>query len=447
MSQTPCRILIVEDDPSLNHMLCVQLTRMGHLPEGVTSLKAMRGAIDRGAPDVMFVDMNLPDGSGFDVLEEVEGLCPVVILTAFGSIDQAVRAMHAGAAEYLEKPINSDKVALALARVLNAAEMERDLRYHRAQALKTSGHTVIGDSPETAEMRRLIALYAPADSPVLIRGEGGTGKEMVARALHDTGPRAEARFVPVECEAPDEMQVEAELFGHERGAVPGGDTRREGILELAQGGTIYLNDVADLTPRLQSKLLRVMESGQFRRIGGAQTIQTQVRILAGTRHDLGALQQAGRFRSELLYRLGAFCIKVPPLRKRPGDIAVMARHFIAGRNFMRGSEKTLRVDTLHALMEYDWPGNVRELRNVIERALIMSDADPEIRPEHLALPGADPGRATGDIVLSYDAPPQMEQIRDDYITLLLERFEGNRQLVAQTMGISERTLYRLIGRK
>ncbi|PIE18286.1 MAG: Fis family transcriptional regulator [Proteobacteria bacterium] len=440
----PREILVVEDDTNLNRMLCDQLERLGHKTRGIGSIAALRETVTNGAPDLAFVDMNLPDGDGFAVMEALGGACPVIFLTAFGSVDHAVRAVRAGAADYLLKPVSRDKLEIALSKALTTMDMERHVRFLEDRTRKLQKQTVVGDSPGTAEMRRLIAVYAAADSPVLIRGEGGTGKEMIARTIHETGLRAEGRFVPVECETPDEARLDSELFGHERGAFAGAEERREGLIELAQGGTVYLNDIADLAPRLQAKLLRVMESGQFRRLGGAQTMTADVRIIAGTRRDLERLSIEGAFRSELFYRLNAFTLHVPPLRDRPGDIAALARHFISERSFLRDVDKRLAVDALHALMDYDWPGNVRELRNVVERALIMSGTDLDIRPDHLALPGTVSGGARGGIVLSYPDPPTMEQLRDDYIAQLLQRFDENRSLVAKAMGISERNLYRLL---
>lgn len=437
------QVLIIEDDATLNRLLGEQIESFGYRAICVGSLAAARTAVAEVTPDLFLVDMNLPDGDGFSVMEDLSPDCPVIFLTAFGTVDQAVRAVHAGASDYLVKPVSSQTLDLALKRALATAEMQRDLRFWQDVARRSGKTTIVGDSTETAEMRELIALYSAADSPVLIRGEGGTGKEMIARLIHDSGPRAQGRFLALECEAPDEELAEIELFGRERDET---GQLRAGTLEMASGGTIYLNDIADLAPRLQGRLLRVMESGTFRRMGGAQDIATDLRIIAGTSRDLGAQVEKGQFRSELFYRLNAFQITVPALRDRRADIPVLARHFLSERSFLKGQVKNLSPGALRALMAWDWPGNVRELRNVIERAVILSgDATSDLAPDHLALPGAaGRGGPRKAVTLSYDQPPTLEQLREDYLRLLLERFEGNRSQVAQTMGISERNTYRLI---
>lgn len=440
----PRHIHLIEDDHTLNRLLCEQLRGLGYDVDGFHSLAEARIGAAQRLPQLMLVDMNLPDGDGFAVIEALAPKCPVIFLTAFGSVDQAVRAVHAGAADYLVKPVSSQTLDLALRKAFATVEMERDLRFWQDVARRSSKTTIVGDSPETAEMRDLIALYAAASSPVLIRGEGGTGKEMIARLIHDSGARAGGRFLALECEAPDERLAESELFGQEKEGPDG--LPRAGMLEMASGGTIYLNDIADLSPRLQGRLLRVMESGTFRRMGGAQDIETDLRIIAGTRRDLGARVEDGDFRSELYYRLSAFQITVPALRDRRADIAVLARHFLAERSFQKDRNKQLSPAAVRALMTWDWPGNVRELRNVIERGVIMAGADSDvIGPEHLALP-TTPGQGgpRKAITLSYEMPPSLETLRDDYLRLLLDRYDGNRSRVAETMGISERNTYRLI---
>lgn len=437
------RVLVIEDDATLNRLLADQIGSLGYQVSQAADLASARKLLETAPPDLMLVDMNLPDGDGFAIIEHAPAACPVIFLTAFGTVDQAVRAVHAGASDYLVKPVSSQTLDLALKRAFETAEMRRDLRFWQDAARRSGKTTIVGDSPETEEMRKLIALYSAADSPVLIRGEGGTGKEMIARLIHDSGARARGRFLALECEAPDEELAEVELFGRERDET---GQVRAGMLEMASGGTIYLNDVADLAPRLQGRLLRVMESGTFRRMGGAQDIATNLRIIAGTSRDLGAQVEDRQFRSELFYRLNAFQITVPALRNRRADIPVLARHFLHERSFLKGRTKNLTPGALRALMAWDWPGNVRELRNVIERALIMSGDDvSDLSADHLSLPGAPGvGGPRKAIALSYETPPTLEQLRDDYLRLLLDRFEGNRSQVAQAMGISERNTYRLI---
>ncbi len=275
---------------------------------------------------------------------------------------------------------------------------------------------------------------------MLIEGASGVGKELAARTIHDMSPRAKGRFVPMDCDAAQEQMITAELFGHERHAMPGADYRREGMFEIANGGTIYLNDVDKLPLALQSKILRVMELGQFRRLGGVQNIETDVRIIAATDCDLAPAVAEGRFRSEFYYLLNAFCLRVPALADRKGDIADLATYFL------RGTHKALSDSALSALMAYAWPGNIRELKNVIEHALIMSDSSPLIEPTHLLIGTGPVGDGQVQYRLSYDYEPTLQQLRDDYIAQLLERHGGNRSKVAHALGISERNLYRILSK-
>lgn len=439
------RVLVVEDDKVLNRLLCEQVKRLGYAVSGAHSLAETQQEIAATPPDLMLVDMNLPDADGFNLLEAYGTICPVIFMTAYGAIDQAVRAVHSGAADYLVKPIAAQTFELAVRRAFATADLERDLRYWQSIAQRGSQTDIVGESPDAARLRELITLYAPAETPLLICGEGGTGKELIARLLHDRSPRAGQRFVTFDCDALEDSFAEAELFGVE--PVPGEDaaTRQEGALEIAAGGTVFLNDIAELPLRLQARLLRLLESGGYTRAGGKAVLPANIRIIAATRKDLSAAVADKTFRSELYYRLSAFEISVPPLRMRRADIPVLAQHFLAARQFNRSDEKTLTEAALQALCAHDWPGNVRELQNTIERGIIMSGQDNRIIPEHLALPlTGGGGDARRFISLAYDTPPSLEKLRDDYLRVLLDRFEGNRQKVAQTMGVSERNTYRLI---
>lgn len=447
-SPTQKTVVIIEDDANLNLMLTDQIGELGYTAHGANSRAEARAIVEHVAPDLMLVDMRLPDCDGFDLIEEFSGQCPVIVLTAYGTVDQAVRAVRSGASDYLTKPVSFENLELSLKRAFDTLELERDVRFWQSQAKRSINETIIGKSEKTQQMRGLIELHAAAGSTVLIEGGSGVGKELLARAIHEMSDRAKGRFVPIDCDATQEQLVAAELFGHEKGAYPGADFRREGMLELADKGTIYLGDIAELSLALQSKLLRVMETGRFRRLGGAQDLPADIRIIAATGSDLRALVQAGRFRSELFYRLSAFCIAVPPLCDRREDIPDLVQHFLETRSFHRGLDKRLADESLEILERYEWPGNVRELKNAIERGLIMSGTSAEILPQHLAI-GVDPihaSRAGAEVNLSYEDEPALEQIRDDYIALLLDRHMGNRSKVAGILGISERSLYRAISK-
>ncbi len=442
------QVLVIDDDASLNRLLTDQISRIGFQAHGARSRAEAVAVMETLVPDLMIIDVRLPDGNGLDLLQEFGGRCPIIMLTAYGSVDQAVRAVHSGASDYLLKPVSFQNLELAVQRAFATVELKRDVRYWQSQAQRIADTRISGESQPVEEMRSLISLYAAAGSTVLIEGESGVGKELVARAIHEGSNRAQARFVPIDCDPMQENLTASELFGHEQGAFPGADTMREGMLEVADKGTIFLSDIAEISLALQSKLLRVMETGVFRRLGGAQDMPADVRILAATSRDLGEMVREERFRSELFYRLSAFCIKVPPLRMRRGDVSLLARHFLQSRGFLRGQEKALAPETLEVLEAYSWPGNVRELRNAVERGLIMSGDSAVILPQHVAVSPGGSGIAGGDdsVSLSYPHEPTLDQMRDDYLRLLLARHEGNRHKVAGILGMSERNTYRLINK-
>lgn len=442
----PHQILLVEDDDTLRRLLSDQMERLGYEVASAPNKGEARRLAGSQPPDLILTDMSLPDGDGLELIGELAGACPVIAMTAFGTVDQAMRAVRAGATDYLFKPVSATMLEFALRKVFAMIEMERDLRYLRDEARSKSDATVYGDGRDAEQIRQLVALYSKAESPVLICGESGTGKERVARAIHDTSARSTRRFLPLDTAGAAESNLAVELFGEENDSDRDGPVvSHRGLLEAASGGTVYLNDIARLPLTAQGMLLRLMETGTFRRIGGVRSISADVRVILGTESDLHALVEDGRFRPELYYYLRGLRIDVPPLRERREDIAALAHHFVDNRTFARGMRKSLAPKTLKALMGYDWPGNIRELRNTLERALILSGDAPDLLPEHLALPGRS-GDATGKVVLSYDAPPPIEKLREDYLKLLVERFEGNRVRIAETMGISERNTYRLISK-
>lgn len=452
-SSIPKRILVVEDDTSLNRLLVGHLKQMGHEVVGVTSGEEARAQLKHQVPDLSLMDIRLPDVSGLDLLVEFAPHVPVITMTAYGAVDQAVRAVRTGASDYLVKPVSSEALELAVGRVFATAELKRDVAFWQSQAQRATNGAIIGDSQEMAEVRSLIELYSAAGSSVLIEGGSGTGKELIARALHDASDRADHRFVPIDCDPFQENTIATELFGHEHGAFPGAEARREGMLEFADGGTIYLSDIAEVSQALQSKILRVLETGTFRRLGGADDISTNARIIFATSHDLRDLIEEGKFRSELFFRLSAFRLHVPLLRERGSDVITLARYFLETRSFQRGVDKGFAPETLTALEQYDWPGNVRELRNAIERGVIVSKKSPLIEPHHISFGpgvlGADSGRGSekqAEVVLEFDTEPTLEELRARYLRLLLDRHDGNRRRVADVLGISERNTYRLIPR-
>ncbi len=291
----------------------------------------------------------------------------------------------------------------------------------------------------------MIEAVAPNDITVLIQGESGSGKELVARALHTQSHRAKYNFVAVDCCTLQENLFESELFGHEKGAFTGADRQKKGLIEGAEGGTLFLDEIGEINSSGQAKLLRILEMGQFRRLGGTKDLIANVRIVAATNRDLQAMVNEGRFRADLFFRLNAFTIEVPPLRERRDDIPALADYFLRNHSFSTRVNKTLSSTAVRNLIAYDWPGNVRELKNMVERAIILSGDRPKIRPEHFTFNQSSGGQEAL-INLAFDHNPTLEELEMQYLALQLRKHSGRRAMVADILGISERSVYRMIKR-
>jgi len=384
-------ILVVDDEESICWSFREFLGDEGHRVESAASAEEALRVAAEVRPDAVILDVRLPGLDGIAALprlRERAGGAPIVVMTAFGDLETAVRAVEAGAFDYLVKPFDLDRVAAVVRRALEAGR--RPARSGPPAPATDLGEMIVGSSPPMQALFRRIALVASAEVPVLIAGESGTGKELVARALHRHGPRRDGPFVPVCLPALSPGLVESELFGHARGAFTGAAQDRKGILELAQGGTVLLDEVGDAPLSLQVKLLRAIEHREVAPVGDARTRPVDIRVLAATNRPLPELVAAGTFREDLYFRLAAFPIRVPPLRERPEDIPALAAHFLA----RRGGAAAPAVDVLEALRARPWPGNVRELRNAIEHAAILARGGP-IRPEHLPPAPSPAPLATG----------------------------------------------------
>jgi DNA-binding NtrC family response regulator len=438
----PRNILVVDDDGMMRSFFSAVLKEEGYTVEEAGGGKRGLEALARSDFDLVLTDLRMPDLSGVDFLREGRKIRPGarwVIVTAYGTIGSAVEAMRAGASDYLTKPLRDpEELRHVVRRVLREAEAETRISLLSEEIGKRfppEGTVFLGEGMR--EVHRLVREVAPTTATVLITGESGTGKELVARVIHDLSPRRERPFVPVHCAALPETLLESELFGHERGAFTGAVATRKGRFELAEGGTIFLDEIGDLSPGIQVKLLRVIQERTFERVGGTRTIAVDVRIVAATNRDLKAEVAAGRFREDLYYRLNVFPVVLPSLAGRPDAILPLAEQFATKFAAAFGKEVPRFSDAARsALTGYRWPGNVRELQNVIERAVILSRGEIDAPLLNLAAGTPRDAGVPGEGALQAS---ERETIRK-----VLAEVGGNRKRAAQVLGISLRTLqYRI----
>jgi two-component system response regulator FlrC len=441
MAKPKASILVVDDEPAMRLLLSSVLKDEGHDVTAAASGEEALQLIATRHYRLVVTDLKMPGISGLELLAQVKRDDPgtaVIILTAFGTVEGAVEAMHKGAVHYLLKPLaNPDELRLTVRRVLEARRLADEATTLRqaTEAVFPFGEIIAGDAKMQAALD-LGRSVAPTDATVLITGETGTGKELIARAIHHWSPRADQAFVAVNCAALAETLLESELFGHEKGAFTGAAVQRRGRFELAHGGTLFLDEVGEMTPALQAKLLRVLQDGTFERVGGTRTVTVDVRVIAATNRDMHRLVAERAFREDLYYRLSVFPIVLPPLRERPADILPLAAHILhdAGRRF--GKHIAGFTDEAQALLQaYAWPGNIRELQNVIERAAILCRED-RISPAHMHL-----SVSVSPAVHSSNAPKTLRDLEREAILAALATHKGNRRKVADQLGIGLRTLY------
>ncbi|HEY7727837.1 MAG TPA: sigma-54 dependent transcriptional regulator, partial [Candidatus Eisenbacteria bacterium] len=364
----------------------------------------------------------------------------VVVLTAYGTVEEAIAAMKEGAHDFLTKPCKLDELEAVIHKALEVQSLEREnIALQRDLERLQPSDRFIGETAAVQELHALVARVAGTDSTVLIRGESGVGKELVARAVHRLSGRAKEPFVVVDCASLHENLLQSELFGHEKGAYTGAIRLKHGLFEVADRGTIFLDEIAEITPPLQVKLLRVLETGIFRRVGGTVDVRVNVRVIAATNRDLEAMIREGTFREDLYYRLNVFSLHIPALRERTEDIPLIVEHFIRHSAMVPKRRSRVSPEAMGALQRYAWPGNARELENVIERALILCDSGI-IAPEHLPI-GVRQGPSP-DGQDSASRRPTLEEVERSYIRQVLDECRGHRQSAARILGISERNLYR-----
>ncbi|MGH6954773.1 MAG: sigma-54-dependent transcriptional regulator [Alphaproteobacteria bacterium] len=436
------RVLVAEDEKNLRELVVRELGRKGHDVEGVGDGEAALARLGEAEFDVVVLDMKMPKREGIDVLRVLSTIPEqpqVIVMTGFQDVSTAVEAMKLGAYDYLTKPTKIEELDVLVKKAAEKGQLLREnvaLRAHAPGAQPFAG--ILTTSPKMQEVLRIIERVAPTDSSVLVLGESGTGKELVARAIHARSTRAARPFVPIHCGALPREVLESELFGHEKGAFTGAVGSKPGLLELADAGTLFLDEIGEMETESQVKLLRVLESGTFFRVGGTRPRQIDVRLVAATNKDLAEAIRAGEFRQDLYYRINTIAVQLPPLRARPEDVAPLARHFVEA-NAAYGA-KRLSAAALTALEGYAWPGNVRELLHVIERAVILSKGDEigpaDFPPEVIGTSAAAPAAAA--------AGGSLETMERQHIVTTLRQVGGHRGKAAALLGIDPKTLYRKI---
>jgi len=443
-------ILLVDDESAQREILAGYLKKKGNKILQAGSYAQAVSVFRDNAVDVVLSDYRMPDKTGVDLLRALRAMQPaisVVLMTAFGTIETAVAAMREGAFDYLTKPINLDELDILLQRI-----RERQLLIAENEVLKEQLHEkysftgIVSQSAALEQVLNMAARVAASDAPVLVRGENGTGKEVIAKAIHFASGRAVRPFVAVNCAALNEQLLESELFGHERGAFTGAERQRQGRFELADGGTIFLDEIGDISAGAQVRLLRVLQEHQFERVGGSETLTVDVRVLAATNKNLEQAIIAGKFREDLFYRLNVISIEIPPLRRRRDDIAPLLDHFLrlyAGKNNKSGL--AFSKEAWEVLLRHDYPGNVRELENIVQRAVILSRGEHiTTRDLPLNLSTNHTEHADTAALMQGTLPEVTARIEGIMIDAALKESGGNQTKAAERLGISERTLrYRL----
>ena len=436
----PARLLVVEDDPALIEVLCDQLRNLGHTAVPAHTVAEGLEQLRENEFDVALLDLMLPDGSGIEILRRIaeEDLpTEAIVLTGYGGVDTAIEAMKLGAYDYITKPARMNELEILVQKAGEKARLRREnvsLKVRLGQ--QERGYGLITEDPGMQELLATIARVAPSDLPVLIQGESGTGKELVARALHTASPRSKQPFVAINCAAMAEGLLESELFGHEKGSFTGAVMRKPGLFEVADKGVLFLDEIGEVSPAVQVKLLRAIETREILRVGSTRPVRVDVRIVSATNKDVKKEMQEGRFREDLYYRVNGVTIRLPPLRERRGDIPLLARHFLD----RFGPRKQLTPRAIETLAAYAWPGNVRELQMVIHRAAILARKDT-VDADDLPLDVRDQGWRAAAVRTAMS----LADIEREYIETVLRQNEGHRGKTARALGIDPKTLYNKLG--
>ena len=440
-------ILIVDDEPSIVQSLKGLLSDEGFevmtAPNGYEALKT----IERESPDLVLLDIWMPGIDGIETLKEIKANNPfiqVIVITGHGNVETAVKATKLGAFDLIEKPLSIDKVIVGINNALNFRRLEEENRYLRRKTL--AKNSIDGNSPHILQLKQNIAAVAPTDTWVLISGENGTGKELVARTIYQLGNRAEKPFVDVNCAAIPEELIESELFGHEKGAFTGATTKKRGKFEIANEGTLFLDEISDMSLKTQAKILRVLQEQQFQRVGGSRVLKVDVRVIAATNKDLTVEIEAGRFREDLYYRLNVLPIEVPSLRERKDDIPLLVDHFLNDCALQNRTRcKTIDEEALDILKRYAWPGNVRELKNLIERLVILVPGDQITKddiPPSYRIEKPWPSLMEESYLMTNDFKDAKKAFEENFIREKLRENNGNVSQTARQIGVGRSYLHK-----
>lgn len=458
---TPDSILVVEDDPSLRELLEDELVDAGYAVNTAGSAEAALKTLQGDRFDLVLSDLRLPGANGLELLKAVQASSPApgfIIITAFGTVEQAVDALKKGADDFLTKPLRLDHLRISVSRVLQKHRLQDEVIHYRTLLAGENFHNLIGKSEPMRKLFNNLRMIAHADGTVLVTGESGTGKELVSRAIHAESPRANRRFIAINCAGIPPDLLESELFGHHAGAFTGAQKGRTGLFAEADGGTLLLDEISEMPLEMQAKLLRVLQDGRIRPVGSNREQQLDVRIIAATNRNLEDEVRQRCFREDLYFRLETFTVHVPPLRERGDDLELLTASFINTFNLrMQRTVHSISDEALNRLKAHPFPGNVRELSNIIERAVafcpgreITSKDLPERMRERMQVPAPTDDR--GDTLLNQldgddDALPTLAELNRRYLQFVLDRLGGNKRKAAATLGIGRRTLYRYLDRE
>jgi len=446
----PATLLVADDDPGLRESLERTLTREGYRVVLASDGRAALERVQAGGVDLIVTDLRMPGLTGLELLRAAKAIMPdvdVILLTAFGTVEEAVKAMKDGAYDFLTKPFRREQLIKLVDKALerrDLIEQNKELK-KQLEDIRAKGQ-MIGSSPAYRRMLSLVEQVADSSATILIQGESGAGKELVARTIHERSGRRAGPFVAVNCAALPETLLESELFGYEKGAFTGAAGRKEGRFELANGGTLFLDEVADLSLVTQPKILRMLQEGEFERLGGTRTLQVDVRIVAATNQDLAEMVKEKRFREDLYYRLNVITVRVPPLRERHEDIRLLAQHYLRVYAAKNGRKlESFSNEALERLESYKWPGNVRELENLIERTVLLARKD-RIDAEDLPEEVAGVKRPPRDAILELVGTP-LAEIEQRLLDETLRITGGNKTQAAKLLGIDVRTVARKLERR